>query len=352
VDAFKSLLDSYKISGLYYNNDYEPYAIERDRAVSDLLVSKGIPGFSYRDQVIFEKNEVAKSDGKPYTVFTPYSRKWLSQFNESLIRPFRSEDALKNLANVTSGSYYGFSRLGFTCPAVTVKPPVIGSAHIAEYAKKRDFPSSDAGSYLGPHLRFGTISIREALRKTGSVSTVFRNELIWREFFMQVLFHFPYVTDYSFRRQYDRIIWENNEELFQKWIDGRTGFPVVDAGMRELKATGYMHNRVRMIAANFLTRHLLTDWRWGEAWFASNLLDFELSSNNGNWQWAAGSGCDAAPYFRIFNPDTQLKKFDPEMEYVKKWIPEFGTPDYPARCIDLSEVREKALVAYRAALNS
>jgi deoxyribodipyrimidine photo-lyase len=352
VDAFKSLIENFNIRALYFNNDYEPDAIERDNAVSYLLGANGIPCFIYRDQVIFEKDEVVKSDGKPYTVFTPYSRKWLSQFKDTLIQPYRSEAALGNLAALSSDSFYGFNRLGFKCPPVNVKPPVLGSAHIDGYAKNRDFPSSDAGSYLGPHLRFGTLSIREVLRKTGNISAVFRNELIWREFFMQVLFHFPHVTNFSFRPQYDRILWANNEELFQKWMDGKTGFPIVDAGMRELKETGYMHNRVRMIAANFLTRHLLTDWRWGETWFAANLLDFELSSNNGNWQWAAGSGCDAAPYFRIFNPDTQLKKFDPKMEYVKKWIPEAGTSDYPARCIDLSKVREKALDAYRNALNS
>lgn len=351
-DAFKILNEKYKIKGLYFNCDYEPYSIERDEKVTGYFTSMGIPCFSFKDQVIFEMDEVIKSDGKPYTVFTPYSKKWQSLFKPSCIRSFPSETVLKNLARINELTFFTPDRLGFRCRSINVRNPILEHIHISDYDRTRDKPSMDGGSYLGPHLRSGTISIREVFRRTKKVNLVFTNELIWREFFMQILYHYPYVVNNSFRPEFDRILWVNNEELFSKWCDGKTGFPFIDAGMRELKETGYMHNRVRMVAANFLTRHLLTDWRWGEAWFASKLLDYELSSNNGNWQWAAGTGCDAAPYFRVFNPETQVKKFDPEHKYITKWIPEFGTPDYPAPVVDHSDARERALKFYKEGIGS
>ena len=352
VEVFKSLGNRFKIKSLYFNRDYEPYAIERDSAITDYLKELGIPCFSFKDQVIFEKDEVVKSDGKPYTVFTPYSRRWISLFKNDQIKSFPSETLLKNFAPSGSGSYFHISDPGFICPPVNVKPPHLEKEHLADYDKTRDFPSSEGGSYLGPHLRFGTISIRDVLRKTHMVNRVFTNELIWREFFMQILFHYPYLVEKSFRPEYDKIEWLNNEEYFDKWRTGTTGFPLVDAGMRELNETGYMHNRVRMVVASFLTKHLLTDWRWGEAWFASKLLDYELSSNNGNWQWAAGSGCDAAPYFRIFNPETQQQKFDPDMRYIKKWVPEYGTHAYPQPVVEHKNARERALSRYKSGINN
>jgi deoxyribodipyrimidine photo-lyase len=352
AEVFKNLNDSYAVKGLYFNHDYDPYAIERDNSVKDYFKNLGIPFFSFKDQVIFERDEVIKSDGKPYTVFTPYSKKWHTLFDSSLVRPFPSETLLKNLVKIPDNTYFSPEKIRFKCPPVKVKSPVLDPSHISAYDRSRDIPSLDGGSYLGPHLRFGTISIRDVFRRTESVNSVFTNELIWREFFMQILWHFPHVTENSFRRRYDRIRWLNNEEHFVRWCDGNTGFPLVDAGMRELNQTGYMHNRVRMVAANFLTRHLLTDWRWGEAWFASRLLDFELSSNNGNWQWAAGTGCDAVPYFRVFNPATQVARFDPGHKYIKKWIPEFGTPDYPPPVVDHKAAREQAISFYRNGINS
>jgi deoxyribodipyrimidine photo-lyase len=352
VDIFRDLILKYRIKALYFNRDYEPYAVQRDREITDFLANHGIQCFTYQDQVIFEKSEVVKSDGKPYTVYTPYSVKWLSLFKPEMIRGYSSERLSGNFAFIHEETFFMPAQLGFTTPAVEIKLPLLENAHIAGYNKLRDYPSKAGTSLLGPHLRFGTISIREVLRQTWGISEVFVKELIWREFFMQILYHFPFVTERSFRPQFDRIEWVNDEAKFELWCEGRTGFPIIDAGMRELKQTGYMHNRVRMIAANFLTRHLLTDWRWGEAWFAEKLLDFDLASNNGNWQWAAGSGCDAAQYFRIFNPDTQLKKFDPHFEYIKMWIPEIDTPDYPQKSVDLSQMRERALSVYKAGINS
>jgi len=352
TEVFKNLSNRYVIKGLYFNRDYEPYAIERDNSITDYFKNLGIACYSYKDQVIFERNEVIKSDGKPYTVFSPYSKKWLSLFDSSLISPYPSGTLLNNLAKIPDLTYFTPEKIGFKSPAMKVKIPVLDPTHISEYGRARDIPSLDGGSYLGPHLRFGTISIRDVFRRTENANRVFTNELIWREFFMQILFHFPSVINNSFRPEYDRILWVNNEEHFSKWCEGKTGFPFIDAGMRELKETGYMHNRVRMVVANFLTRHLLTDWRWGEAWFASKLLDYELSSNNGNWQWSAGTGCDAAPYFRIFNPDLQVKKFDRDLTYIKKWIPEFGTEDFPSPIVDHSLARERALKFYKEGIRS
>jgi deoxyribodipyrimidine photo-lyase len=349
-DAFRSLMQSYNIKSVYANKDYEPYAVKRDNKIRDLLEASGIQFFTYKDHVVFEQEEVVKSDGKPYTVFTPYSRKWLQLFTTDYIKEYDSKSL--------SGNFYcnpGFKiitpeEIGFRKSTIWVKPFNIDQELLMNYHLTRDIPSENGTSLLGPHLRFGTISIREVLRKVSGLNKIFLTELIWREFFMQILYNFPHAAENSFKPQYDRIVWVNNEENFEKWCSGNTGFPIVDAGMRELKETGYMHNRIRMIVANFLTRYLLTDWRWGEAWFASKLFDYELGSNNGNWQWAAGTGCDAAPYFRIFNPNKQQEKFDQDLKYIKKWVPEYGTPLYTESDVVYSEAKDKAIRLYKSAL--
>jgi|WetSurMetagenome_2_1015567.scaffolds.fasta_scaffold67615_2 deoxyribodipyrimidine photo-lyase len=351
-EAFLSLCDKYNIKAVYVNRDYEPYSLVRDEKIKTLLQSKGINFFTYKDQVIYEKSEIAKADGKPYTVYTPYSAKWLQSFSINNIAETDSLSLSGNFIIVKENKSIKPEAIGFRTSDKKVTPFDISVSLVADYHLTRDVPSIQGTSLLGPHLRFGTISIREVFRETRAINEVFIRELIWREFFMQILFHFPAVTEKSFKPKYDRIEWVNNEDLFDRWCKGITGFPIVDAGMRELEQTGYMHNRVRMITANFLTRYLLIDWRWGEAWFASKLLDFELASNNGNWQWAAGTGCDAAPYFRIFNPDNQQKKFDPQFKYIKKWIPEYGTPAYPKPIVNASEVRERAIMLYQSGINT
>jgi deoxyribodipyrimidine photo-lyase len=344
--VWQELLASYNIRSAYWNKDYEPYAIERDIRITDLLHHHGIKSYSYKDQVIFEENEVLKKDGKAYSVFTPYKNRWLQEMASTSLTELQADlgKLVKHQAEIPT-----IEALGFQKSNLVVKEYRLNVAQ--DYEEKRDFPALDHGSYLGPHLRFGTVSIRSILRQLEKAHSVFLNELIWREFFMQILFHFPHVVKQSFRKKYDQIPWKNNEDDFLRWKDGRTGYPLVDAGMRQLNQIGYMHNRVRMLTASFLCKHLLIDWRWGEAYFAEKLLDFELASNNGNWQWAAGTGCDAAPYFRIFNPITQQKKFDPQERYIRKWIPEYDTPACPKPMIDHQYARERALYTYKSALD-
>ncbi len=342
-EIWKSLISSNEIDSVYVNRDYEPYAVERDRKIEALLRSQGIPLHIFKDQVIFEAREIVKNDGKPYTVFTPFKRKWLWEFQR--IEP---EPRTKIPGSAFSRSSHRFplmSELGFRPSIIRVRPYDI--SNLDYYSESRDFPALDSTSYLSPHLRFGTISIRQVVNALGPFHETFLGELIWREFFMQILHHFPQVVDHNFNRKYNGIEWRNNEEEFQTWCKGETGYPLVDAGMRQLNQTGYMHNRVRMVTAGFLCKHLLIDWRWGEAYFAEKLLDYELSSNNGNWQWAAGTGCDAAPYFRIFNPHEQLRKFDKELVYVRKWVPEYGTAAYKAPLIDHRFARSRALETYK-----
>jgi len=337
------------LKSVYWNADYEPYAILRDREVTNILREKGIATYNYKDQVIFEKDEVLKDDSLPYTVFTPYSKKWLQKLEINGIPPEKkSEDHLKSLASV-SLDFPGLDLLGFK--QSDIKPRDLISENIDSYDKHRDYPSEDATTYSGPHLRFGTLSIRKLVKTAIMINRTYLNELIWREFFMQILYHYPGVPDNNFKSKYDRIKWINNEEHFEKWCQGETGYPFVDAGMRQLNSTGFMHNRVRMVTASFLCKHLLTDWRWGEQYFAEKLLDYELSSNNGNWQWAAGTGCDAAPYFRVFNPYQQAKRFDRDNKYILKWVPELNTPAYPDPVIDHSFARERAIGTYSYGLN-
>jgi deoxyribodipyrimidine photo-lyase len=351
-DIFPSLLTVYSIESVYANQDYEPYAIARDEKIRSILQAAGVWFYTFKDQVVYEKSEVIKPDGKPYTVFTPYSKKWLERFSADQRIYFPSEELTDNFMKCDPCQIVPLNEIGFK--AVTHKFPSekIMEDTLCNYNQYRDMPALDRTSHLGIHIRFGTVSIRQLAYMAEKLSAVWLNELIWREFFMQILFHFPYVAQSAFKPQYDRISWKNDEGDFQKWCEGNTGYPLVDAGMKELNQTGFMHNRVRMVTASFLTKHLLIDWRWGEAWFAGKLLDFELSSNNGNWQWAAGTGCDAAPYFRIFNPSSQAAKFDPGAAYIKRWVPEYGTSAYPRPMVDHNFARNRCLSVYKNALSN
>jgi deoxyribodipyrimidine photo-lyase len=350
VEVFEEIIGTYSPQAVFTNNDYEPYAKERDARVQQMLERKGIRFQGYKDQVIFEKNQIVKSDGSPYTVFTPYAQAWKARLLNS---PPLSFDTL-----AYSNSYLKEAPkeivfpLGFVPCAKPygVQVPAITSELLVHYHDNRDFPALDATTRISVHVRFGTVSIRYLVQQSLQHSTALLNELIWREFFMMILWHFPRVVHTSFRRSYDNIRWRNNNGEFERWCKGTTGYPLVDAGMRELSASGYMHNRVRMVVASFLCKHLLIDWRWGEAWFAQKLLDYDLAANNGNWQWAAGSGCDAAPYFRIFNPELQLKKFDPKGVYIRRWLPEWGTAAYPEPIVPHTVARERCLQVYRQAL--
>jgi deoxyribodipyrimidine photo-lyase len=350
LDTFQKLMEEYEIEAVFTNRDYEPYAIQRDMEFEVFLKEKGIGFYTYKDQVIFEHDEVLKDDGTPYTIFTPYSKKWKLKLGKSEISEFPSQQYYRGLIKTEPVSIFTLQELGFEQSKIKVPEFDISEKLIRNYANKRDLPALDATSKLGVHLRFGTISIREASRKAQQFSEVFLNELIWRNFFSTILRHFPHVEKSAFKPKYDFIEWRNNEKEFELWCRGETGYPLVDAGMRELNETGFMHNRVRMVTASFLTKHLLIDWRWGEAYFAEKLLDFDLASNNGNWQWAAGCGCDAAPYFRVFNPEAQQKKFDTKAEYILKWVPEYGTLQYPQPIVDHKFARERVLRVYKKAL--
>jgi deoxyribodipyrimidine photo-lyase len=349
-EVFNKLIDENKVKTVYTNHDYEPYARKRDLDLNLFFKEKNIEFKTSKDQVVFEKSDVVKDDGTPYVVYTPYSNKWKDNFRKTELIYYKSEDLL-NKITLHAYSFLSLSDIGFESSKIKVIPYDISNALIENYEATRNFPAMNKTSYLGIYLRFGAVSIRKMVAKAiESKNETFLKELIWREFFMQILWHFPHTINSSFRPKYDEIKWENNEELFQKWCEGKTGYPFVDAGMRELNATGHMHNRVRMIVASFLCKHLLIDWRWGEAYFATKLLDYEQSSNVGNWQWAAGSGVDAAPYFRIFNPTEQIKKFDKDLIYIKKWIPELNSLEYPTPIVDHKEAREKCLRVYKAAV--
>jgi deoxyribodipyrimidine photo-lyase len=350
--AWHNIIKHHEVAEVYTNHDYEPYAKTRDAAVAKLLAKHNIPLKTYKDQVIFEKDEVTKDDGKPYTVFTPYSRKWRQKLDDFYLKPYPTKKYLKNLLQVNPLHLPSLTDIGFERSTQEI-PPKTYKAVIADYAEKRDYPAIKGTSHIGIHLRFGTVSIRQlAADAYAAPEKTWLNELIWREFYMMILHHFPHTVNHAFRPEYDRIRWLNNEAQFAAWCNGQTGYPLVDAGMRELNATGFMHNRVRMLTASFLSKHLLIDWRWGERYFAAKLLDYEMASNVGGWQWAAGSGTDAAPYFRIFSPDAQLKKFDPKMEYIKKWVPEYADfSKYPEPIVDHAFARERCLKAFKAALS-
>ena len=350
---FEQLLEKYSVETVFTNHDYEPYALQRDAAIKTLLTSKNIGFKTYKDQVIFERNEIVKKDGTAYKVYTPYSKKWLEAFHHNGIQFFPSEKKLNSLLQTTEQPFLSLAAIGFQPSSIKVASYRVSPELIDAYEENRNFPAKDSTSRLGTHLRFGTVSVREMIAKASkSNNIVFLKELIWREFFMQILWHYPHTTKDSFKPQYDRILWRNNEEEFQKWCAGATGYPLVDAGMRELNQTGFMHNRVRMLVGSFLCKHLLIDWRWGEAYFAEKLHDYEQSSNVGNWQWVAGCGVDAAPYFRIFNPTTQIQKFDKDLNYIKKWVPDFQELSYPTQMVDHKMARERCLTTYKEALNN
>ena len=351
LEIYKKLTENYEIEAVYCNEDYEPYAIKRDQEIADFLASKNINFHQFKDQVIFHKDEIVKADKKPYTVYTPYSKLWLNEFQKVDLQGFPSEKKLDNLLDIPFEELK-IEDIGFQKTNLAFEIPEADLHIIKTYEETRNFPAVKGTTQLGVHLRFGTISVRKLAKIAKENNLTFLKELIWREFFMQILYHFPKVVNHSFKSKYDAIPWENNPEFLEKWKAGKTGFPIVDAGMRELNATGFMHNRVRMITASFLIKHLLTDWRIGEAYFAEKLMDYDLSANNGNWQWCASSGCDAAPYFRIFNPDEQQKKFDPDFKYIKKWIPEFGTKYYPKPIVEHKKAREKVLKVYKEALDN
>ena len=354
VEIFKKLTTEYDVEAVYTNRDYEPYAQKRDREIAKNLKVSNIEFKSFKDQVIFEKDEVVKDNGEPYVVYTPYMRKWKQKFQtDNPAMDYDSASLLNRIYKKVDLPNPALEEVGFKRSDIKVSPYEISPSLINSYDKTRNFPAIEKGtSKLGPHLRFGTVSIRQIVKKAlkARVET-FLNELIWREFFMQILWHFPHTVHKAFKPKYDRIPWRNNEREFEKWKNGETGYPLVDAGMRELNSTGFMHNRVRMLVASFLCKHLLIDWRWGEAYFALKLLDFELSSNVGNWQWAAGSGVDAAPYFRIFNPLTQVDKFDKQKEYINKWVPDLQKLTYPQMMVDHKMARERCLKTYKEALS-
>jgi deoxyribodipyrimidine photo-lyase len=373
IVIFKELMANSDIKSVYFNHDFEPYALERDAAIQSLLATQNIDCQIFKDHVIFEKNEVTKDDGLPYTVFTPYSKKWklklmseLTTHNNALIpfyfKPYPTEKYFNNFVQksqitiqippLSIKPILSLEMMGFNRSPIKIPSKTIARGIIKNYDKTRDFPALTEGtSKLGIHFRFGTISIREKALAASTLNETYLNELIWRDFYAQILYHFPHIgKGKAFRIEYDQIEWRNNEAEFQHWCDGKTGYPMVDAGMRELNTTGYMHNRVRMIVSSFLTKHLLIDWRWGEAYFAEKLLDFDLASNNGGWQWASGSGTDAAPYFRIFSPEAQREKFDKDFNYIKLWIPEFGTANYPKPIVEHKFARERCLATYGKAL--
>ena len=348
LEIFKSLINTNKISAVYYNKDYEPYATKRDECVNKLLAENSISFKGFKDQVIFEQDEVTKNDGKPYVVYTPYSRKWMEKFSKENVKDYKSEDLLNSLTDM---DFFDHDDVILNFSKNTINPPELRFTKqiIEEYSETRNFPHLDKTSKIGVFLRFGNISIRKAVEKSDkAVDKTFLKELIWREFFMQILWHYPKTTKISFKEKYERVKWRNNMQEFKLWCEGKTGYPIVDAGMNELNSTGFMHNRVRMIVASFLCKHLLIDWRLGEKYFSDKLFDYEQSSNIGNWQWVAGCGVDAAPYFRIFNPYEQQKKFDKLGTYIKKWLP-YDYKEEPI--VDHKFARQRCLETYKEAVS-
>lgn len=353
TQILEELVQEFPVVSVFTNHDYEPYAVQRDKEVAEMLQSKGVSFHSYKDQVIFEKGSICKDDGNPYVVYTPYKNRWKSAFKPlEHLQEFHTQKHFKNLYTLIDHPHVSLQDIGFEPSSIRVEAYNLSPNLIQGYEDTRNLPALEKGtSRLGPHLRFGTVSIRKVVGKAvQEKNETFWNELIWREFFMQILWHFPHTVTKSFKPKYDRISWRNNEAEFNLWKTGQTGYPLVDAGMRELNKTGYMHNRVRMLVASFLCKHLLIDWRWGEAYFALKLLDYELASNVGNWQWACGSGVDAAPYFRIFNPTTQLNKFDAQGAYIHKWVPEFQELTYPPEIVNHKLARERCLKVYKDAV--
>lgn len=351
VAVYEKLLKKYSVKAIYTNHDYEPSARKRDKAIADLCQKQGIEFKTFKDQTIFEKDEIMTDQKNPYTVYTPYKKKWLKSLSSFYLKSYPVEKYSQNLAQVKPSDLLSLESLGFKEQDFKFPGTQLPQNLLKNYAQTRDIPKNEKGtSHLGLHLRFGTVSIRELAREAQKHSEVWLSELIWRDFFMQILWHYPHVEKESFRPQYENVAWRKNAKELELWKQGQTGYPLVDAGMRELNATGHMHNRVRMVVASFLTKHLLHHWLEGERYFAEKLLDYDLAANNGNWQWSAGTGCDAAPYFRIFNPESQIEKFDPDYEYVKKWVPEYKSLSYPEPMVDHKFARERALAAFKEGL--
>ncbi|WP_296704299.1 deoxyribodipyrimidine photo-lyase [Algoriphagus sp.] len=349
-EVFQEIFKEYQVQAIYTNRDYEPYAKKRDGSIEELAKENGTIFLSFKDQVIFEAGEILNGSGEFYKVFTPFSKIWLEKFNSTTIEPL-SYFHWKNLFQCKPMKLISLEEMGFRESSIKIPSSNPDEEIIKHYDETRNFPAQNGTSRLGIHLRFGTISIRKLALIASELNKTYLNELIWREFYMMILAFNPQVVDKAFKPAYDNIPWRNNEEEFEAWCAGKTGYPIVDAGMRELNESGYMHNRVRMVVASFLTKHLLIDWRWGEAYFAKKLLDYDLSANNGGWQWAAGTGTDAQPYFRVFNPESQKDKFDKDLKYIKKWIPEFGTNKYPKPIVDHKFARQRALDTYKKALD-
>ncbi len=355
LEVYKQLLAKYKIEKVFTNHDYEPYAVEREILINDLLSNSGASLHTYKDQVIFEKNEVIKDDGTPYTVFTPYSKKWKAELKAFHLKAYPTGKYFSNFFKQPAQNIPSLQSIGFVGEETLSNFPSkeLDKELVKKYQQQRDFPAIKGTSKLGLHFRFGTISIRDIARRGMVLSETYLNELIWRDFYQMILWYFPQVgKGKAFKPAYDTIEWRIDNGEFDLWCKGQTGYPIVDAGMRELNATGFMHNRVRMIVASFLAKHLLLDWRLGEVYFAQKLLDFDLAANNGGWQWAAGSGCDAAPYFRIFNPYLQTQKFDPQLIYIKKWVPEFQEFTYPLPIVNHELARKRCLEVYGNALKN
>lgn len=352
LTIFKQICTEYVVISVYANHDYEPYAITRDNQIKSFLSEKNIAFKTYKDQCIFEKSEVVKDDGLPYTIFTPYAAKWKKKLNDFYVKPYPTHLHFNNFKKSISSKIPSLKDIGFLKTDLPFNKPLLDEAIISKYTEQRDYPAIKGTSRLSVHLRFGTISIHKLVQVAAKLNQTWLNELIWRDFYMMILSHFPYVTDGAFKPKYNFIEWRNNEKEFEAWCKGETGYPIVDAGMKELNETGFMHNRLRMITASFLIKNLLVDWRWGEAYFAQKLVDFDLSANNGGWQWAAGCGCDAAPYFRIFNPYEQTKKFDPKLTYIKKWIPDYNELSYIKPIVDYKFSRERALAVYKKAVSN
>ena len=348
--VWPEILKDYEVVAVYTNHDYEPYARERDDNMAEFLRSEKIEFRTFKDQVIFEKGEILKADKTPYTVFTPFFKQWQAKLNDFYLKDYRIKKYFKNFLKIKHLPLPSLKEMGFEVSKLKF-PKISYKDKLDSYAKERDFPALPGTTRIGLHLRFGTISIRNVAKDAiDAKSNVWLSELAWREFYMMILWHFPYAAFDSFKKQYDKIKWRNDEKEFKAWCEGNTGYPLVDAGMRQLNEIGWMHNRVRMVTASFLSKHLLIDWRWGEAYFASKLLDYEMASNVGGWQWAAGSGNDAAPYFRVFNPELQTKRFDPKFEYIKKWVPESDTKKYAQPIVEHKFARERVLKVFKEAL--
>ena len=354
LEVFKKIILKYRLISVYVNRDYEKYSIKRDKEINTFLNENKIAFNASKDHVFFEPNEILKSDGTPYTVFTPYSKKWFEKFYSEKLPQYQIKNLVDNFFKTDYKPIISLSEIGFSNDEIKFEKFNLGDELIKNYTSKRDFPYLNSTSKIGPYLRFGLISVREVGKKTieKKFDQSFLRQLIWRDFYIQIFFHFPDSENENFKPAYDKIIWLNEEEKFEKWCAGETGYPIVDAGMKELNATGFMHNRVRMIAASFLCKHLLIHWKKGESYFAKKLLDYEMASNVGNWQWVAGTGVDAAPYFRLFNPEIQMKKFDPQKVYIKKWLPKYDPENYLEPIIDHNYARERCLNAYKIALNN